>query len=295
MNIGNQTRPRIVGIAVVIASATGFGILPIFARIAYSDGMDVPTLLFLRFSLAALLMSVLVVALKRHWPSGHRLGVLVLMGALLYVCQSWAFFGALQHAAAGLVALLLYLYPAIVTIFGATLFGEPLGGRRLAAVALAFFGTALAVGSSIQGTTLGVGLGLVAAVLYAIYILAGSRVLRQEDPLASAAVVMISAAVVFGMVLLWRGSSFPGSSAGWSAVAAVALLSTVVAMVGLFIGMRLLGASDAASLSTLEPLVTIAAASVFLDEQLSAMQVLGALVVISAAVWISRDAALRSS
>jgi drug/metabolite transporter (DMT)-like permease len=132
-------------------------------------------------------------------------------------------------------------------------------------------------------------------VLYAIYILAGSRVLREEDPLASAAVVMISAAVVFGVVLLWRGSSFPGSSAGWSAIAAVALLSTVVAMVGLFIGIRWLGASEAASLSTLEPLVTIAAAYVFLDEQLSAIQVLGAMVVISAAVWISRDAALRSS
>jgi drug/metabolite transporter (DMT)-like permease len=41
--------------------------------------------------------------------------------------------------------------------------------------------------------------------------------------------------------------------------------------------------------------VTIAAAYVFLDEQLSAIQVLGAMVVISAAVWISRDAALRSS
>jgi drug/metabolite transporter (DMT)-like permease len=295
MNIDHHVNRRVFGVAVVIASATGFGILPIFARIAYSDGMDVPTLLFLRFSLAALLMSILVVALKRHWPSGRRLGVLVMMGSLLYVCQSWAFFSALQHAAAGLVALLLYLYPALVTIFGAVLFGEPLGGRRLAAVAVAFLGTALAVGSSIQGTTLGVGLGLVAAVLYAIYILAGSRVLREEDPLASAAVVMISAAVVFGVVLLWRGSSFPGSSAGWSAIAAVALLSTVVAMVGLFIGIRWLGASDAASLSTLEPLVTIAAAYVFLDEQLSAIQVLGAMVVISAAVWISRDAALRSS
>lgn len=295
MNTGHHVHRRVFGIAVVIASATGFGILPIFARIAYSDGMDVPTLLFLRFALAALLMSVLVVALRRHWPSGRRLGVLIMMGALLYVCQSWAFFSALQHAAAGLVALLLYLYPALVTVFGAALFGEPLGRRRLAAVAVAFIGTALAVGSSVQGTTLGVGLGLVAAVLYAIYILAGSRVLREEDPLASAAVVMISAAMVFGMVLLWRGSSFPGSSAGWLAIATVALVSTVVAMVGLFIGMRLLGASDAASLSTLEPLVTIAAAYVFLDEQLSAIQVLGALVVISAAVWISRDAALRSS
>jgi len=295
MNIDHHVNRRVFGVAVVIASATGCGSLPIVARIAYSDGMDVPTLLFLRFSLAALLMSILVVALKRHWPSGRRLGVLVMMGSLLYVCQSWAFFSALQHAAAGLVALLLYLYPALVTIFGAVLFGEPLGGRRLAAVAVAFLGTALAVGSSIQGTTLGVGLGLVAAVLYAIYILAGSRVLREEDPLASAAVVMISAAVVFGVVLLWRGSSFPGSSAGWSAIAAVALLSTVVAMVGLFIGIRWLGASDAASLSTLEPLVTIAAAYVFLDEQLSAIQVLGAMVVISAAVWISRDAALRSS
>ena len=45
--------------------------MPIFARIAYAGGADLPTLLFLRFALAAALLSALMLARGWRWPRGR--------------------------------------------------------------------------------------------------------------------------------------------------------------------------------------------------------------------------------
>jgi hypothetical protein len=47
---------RLTGILLIVISAASFGSLAIFGRFAYAAGIDVFTLLFLRFSLSAVLM-----------------------------------------------------------------------------------------------------------------------------------------------------------------------------------------------------------------------------------------------
>ena len=122
---------------------------------------------------------------------------------------------------------------------------------------------------------LGIALGVAAALIYSIYILVGNRVLKEEDPLAAATVVMLSAAAVFGLLVMGGAPRFPVTPAGWAAVLAIALVSTVIAMVGFFAGIKRLGAADAATLSTLEPVVTFVLAAVFLDEPVTLLQTAG--------------------
>ncbi len=68
----------LAGIVLVVASAASFGTLAIFGRYAYADGMDALTILFLRFSLSAVLMAVLLAARRESLPRG--LALLQLMG-----------------------------------------------------------------------------------------------------------------------------------------------------------------------------------------------------------------------
>lgn len=279
---------RLFGVIAVVLSAVSFGAMAIFARWAYADGADVVAVLFLRFLFGGLAMAAFMMITRRPWPRPAACLVLALMGGIIYVCQSYSFFAALQYATAGLVALLLYLYPFLVTVFGALIFKEPLGAKRLAAVMLAFLGTALALWGGLSGSALGIAMGALSALLYSAYILIGSRVLKAEEPYGSATLVMLSAAGSFGVLAWITGPAFPQSAAGWGAVAAIAVFSTVVAMVGFFIGMRILGAADAATLSTLEPVVTIVLAAIFLGESLQPLQLVGAAVVLGAVVWLTR-------
>ncbi len=182
--------------------------MAIFARYAYAGGAEVIAVLLLRFVIAAALMTCFMLATRRRWPRGRNLLLLLGMGGVLYVGQSMSFFSALNHASAGLVALLLYLYPFLVTLLGALFLRQPLGVGRVVAVLAALFGTALTLGGGLAGEAVGVMLGVAAALIYSVYILAGGRVLTQEDPLAAATVVMIGAAAVFSALAIWQQPAF---------------------------------------------------------------------------------------
>ena len=47
---------RVVGMGFIAISAVGFGMMPLFANIAYQAGATPVSVLFLRFSIAALIM-----------------------------------------------------------------------------------------------------------------------------------------------------------------------------------------------------------------------------------------------
>lgn len=283
-----MSNERFVGALYIAVSATAFGAMAIFARFARDSGADVVTVLFLRFLIAAVLMSVVMLASGRRWPSSRNLMILAAMGGIGYVGQSFSFFSALNYASAGLVALLLYLYPILVTLIGAIFLRRRLTTTRVAAVLAALAGTALTIGSGVSGQPMGIALGIGAALIYSIYILVGSRVMSEEAPLASATVVMIAAAVVLGALAALNGPAWPQGTMGWLAVLLIAVVSTVIAMVSFFIGMQKLGAADAATLSTLEPVVTFVLAAIFLGEPILPNQILGGAVILGAVVWLTR-------
>lgn len=280
------------GVVYVVLSAVAFGAMAIFARFARESGADVMTVLFLRFAIAAVLMSALMVATGRRWPARRNVLILAGMGGVGYVGQSFSFFTALDYATAGLVALLLYLYPFIVTVLSAVFLGKRLTAARMLTVVVALVGTALTIGGTISGQPLGIVLGVTAAVIYSVYILVGSRVMAEEAPLAAATVVMIAAAVVFGLLVASSSPMWPQGLVGWTAVVLIAVVSTVIAMVTFFVGIQRLGPADAATLSTLEPVVTFILAAIFLGEPILLNQVAGGAIILGAVIWLTRSSAV---
>ncbi len=273
----------------IAASAAGFGAMAIFAKLAYAEGVGLETLLFLRFALGGACLALILRWRRQAWPAPALWPGLAAMGGIGYVGQSYCYFAALRHASAGLTALLLYLYPVLVTLLAALLGRQRLSGRKLLAVGAAFVGTLLTIGGSLAGTPLGIGLGLAAALIYSVYILAGERLTARAGALASAAVIMLAAAVVFGVLAFHAASPWPASLAGWAAVLGIVVFSTIVGMVGFFAGMAKLGAADAATLSTLEPVVTLVLAALFLGEVVGGWQLAGGALILGAVVVLVRS------
>lgn len=285
-------RPRVsghrTGVALVALSAAAFGAMGIFAKIAYRDGVDPLTLLGVRFAIAGLCMLAILRARGERLPRGRTLGVLLVLGAVGYVGQAMAYFTALTMASAGLVALLLYVYPAIVAVAAAALFGDRITPVKAGALVVALAGTALTIGDLGKGRPLGIVLGLVAAVAYATYILVSSRVVPRAGAIPSATVVMLAAAVVLGGAMMLAGPAYPRSATGWAAIAALALLSTVVAIVAFFAGLERIGPAEASVVSTVEPVVTVALAVLVLLEPLSTVQLIGGTLIVVAVVVLAR-------
>ena len=262
--------------------------MAIFGKVAYAQGIPLDSLLFLRFAIAGAVMAGWMLITRQAWPRGRSLAGLAVMGGVGYVGQSWCYFSALSHASAGLTALLLYLFPVIVTVLHAVLARRMLRPLRAAAVLVALAGTTLTIGGNVEGQALGVAFGIAAALIYALYIIVGERVTAGIGAIPAATVIMLASAVSSALIVLGRGFAAPVSPTGWVAVLAIALVCTVVAITAFFAGLSRLGAPDASTLSTLEPLATIVLAAVFLGERISFTQMLGGTIILAAAIVLAR-------
>ncbi len=278
---------RWMGVLLIVISAASFGALPIFIRLAYRTGADPTTLLVLRYSIAAVVMVAIMFARKTPLPRGRILLGLVLMGAVGYVGQSFAYFTALTMASASLVALLLYLYPAIVTMLSALFFKERLTAAKVGALTLALVGTALTIGPAGSGRVAGILLAIAAAVIYSVYILVGSRIIPHASAIAASTTVITAAAAVYIGIVAVRGPTFPQTFFGWADIFAIALVSTVLPIVTFLAGLERVGPTRASTLSTFEPVMSVMLAILILGETISPLQVLGGALILAAVIVCS--------
>ncbi|MFM8322277.1 MAG: DMT family transporter [Chloroflexota bacterium] len=283
---------RLTGAIFVIISAASFGSLAIFGRLAYAAGLDTFTLLFLRFTLAALLIGALQAWRGERIPGGRQLAALVGMGAVGYVGQSFAYLTAIRYASAGLVALLLYLYPAIVALLSALFLGQRLTRLKLAALGLATLGAGLTANPQ-GGQWTGVLLAVSAAAIYAVYIVVGAGVMRQVSAIQSSTVIFAAAGLVYGLAAALNGPRWPAAPGGWLAVAGIVLLATVIPVTTFLAGLKRIGPTDASLLSTLEPVVTVLLAAAVFGERLPLLSLLGGGLIL-AAVALLTHAELRA-
>jgi drug/metabolite transporter (DMT)-like permease len=277
------------GIAYILASGLCFGTMPIFARQAYAAGLDPASLLLLRFTFAAACMWVIFLRRRLSLPRGRGLALLVGMGAVGYAGQAYCYFSAVTMASVGLVSLLLYLYPALVTVLAWVVFRHKLSGLQVAAVAIALVGSALTIGRAGDGKPLGIALGLGAALIYSCYILIGSRIPAAISPTASTAVITTSAALTYACAALVRGARWPATPSGWGAVAGVAVVSTVLAILFFFEGLERVGPVRASVYSTVEPVFTLLLAALVLGERVTALRVAGGALILGAVILLARE------
>ena len=279
---------RLEGIGLVVLSGCSFATLGIFNRLASAHGVNVLTVLALRFGVASLcLWAILLPRGKVRLPMGKVAGFL-LLGAL-FVLEAGFFFVSSRRIPVALTSLLLYLYPALVLLLGWAFRGERPGRGSLLALLLALAGIALAVGApSHRLDPLGVALGAASALGYAIYMLLAARLQVGIPPLVATATISTCAALIFLLLALATGSFHPQQALpAWGSVLGLAILGTVVPVFTLMAGLARISAAQASIASTVEPMATAVMGALFLGEALQGLQVLGGALVLLAVLLLS--------
>lgn len=285
---------RITGIALCLGSAAAFGAMGIFGKLAYEQGSTVATLLSTRFILAALLLWAMLAAtggVGRLRALGRRDVLLALaLGAVGYGAQAGCYFAALERMDASLLALVLYTYPAMVALAAIALGRERPSARTGGALALAASGLVLvlagAAAGSLEATATALGLG--AATVYTVYILTSEGIASRADALPLATLVCSGAAVTLTAAGVLTGGLDPAAvtAPGWLWLSALAVVSTVAAIALFFAGLRIVGPTAAAILSTLEPVTTVVLAAAVFGESLGPGQLAGGALVLGAALAV---------
>jgi hypothetical protein len=146
----------------------------------------------------------------------------------------------------------------MVTVLSAWLYKEEITKYKVISLIVSSVGLILVVGVVFDGLNfLGVFCGSMSAVVYSFYLLLGNRVAGKISPFIITTYVLTVAAVVFNAVGWTTGSiTLHISKQGWLAIVGLAVVSTVIAILTLFLGMRTVGPARTAIISTVEPVVT---------------------------------------
>jgi drug/metabolite transporter (DMT)-like permease len=289
------------GALICLASAVAFGAMGIFGKLAYDEGATVGTLLAVRFVLAAALFWALVAgtgAARRLRTLARRdIGISLALGGVGYSAQAGAYFTALRRLDASLLSLLVYTFPAMVTVAAIALGRERASRRTAGALVLASAGLFLVLAGAGAGALdpLGTLLGISAAVVYSTYILTSAGVADRVGPLVLSALVCTGAATTLTLASAAGGDLRLGdvSAAGFGWLAGIAVVSTVGAVSLFFVGLRRVGPTTASILSTAEPLTTVVLAFLAFGESLGPVQLVGGGLVLGAVLVLSAPARLR--
>jgi drug/metabolite transporter (DMT)-like permease len=284
---------RRAAVASIIVSAACFATLGILTKWAFAHGAEPISLLAVRFGISAALLALVQAARD---PKALRVGAgeirrFLLLALTGYGAASLCYSFAVRAVGASVTTVLLYTYPALVSLIGWLFLKERFPPRRLAAVLLTFAGCALVAGvfsSSAHLDPVGLLLGLGAGLGYALFNVLSYRSLQRASRLTVMAYTFGFSSIGLGAIAAVGGTLHTVArwdSTAWLAVALIVAIPTLAAVALYLGGVKRMGAAQAAVISTLELPFTVAFATlVFADERLGALQLVGAAVVLAGVV-----------
>jgi|SRR5688572_4102138 len=281
----------------VFAAATLWGTSATLARFVFRDHhVAALTVVELRLVIASILLWPWL-ALRN--PSALRIAAsdwryFLVLGLFGVAAVQGTYYYSISRLGVGLSILIQYLASALIVLYGMAR-GRPPGTHTLLAVAAAVGGTALLVGgvdaSALHARPLDWTAGFGSAVAFAFYIVYSKRGLARYQP----ETVLLYTFAIAG--LFWSAVTPPwqiiraGYSAElWLLFIAIGIGSTLLPFALFYAGLRRLRAEEAAILATLEPVVAVGSAALFLGEGLGGLQWSGAVLVLLATLRASRRA-----
>lgn len=291
-----RARNAYVGVACAVLGSIGFSGKTIIIKLAYEHDVDVMTLLALRmlFSLPFFLAMAWWAGASMRLTRGDWLTILAL-GFTGYYLGSYLDFAGLQYISAGLGRLIMYLYPTLVLLLSALFLKQPIRARDLASLALCYSGIALVfqheagIGENLPLMALGTTLVFLSAVAYAVFLVAGSRIVQKLGSMRFTAYA--SCAAAFFVLAHFMATHGPvrlvvAREVYWLMLV-MAVFSTVVPLWLMAEGLKRIGANQLALVGCVGPLSTILLGHLFLSEPITLIQLAGASLVLGGVILVS--------
>jgi len=289
---------RTWGIVCAVLGVLAFSFRPILIKLSYAAHPVSPnTLLFLRMALSLPFFLVIAWFLRNQTPALARRdwAAVAGLGFLGYYAASFLDFIGLQYVGAGVGRLILFLYPMMVLTLSFFFLKKTPTRREVAALVMSYAGIALVVsdqvGTSGEGKLFlfGVLLVFASALCYAVYLVAGSQVVKRVGSMRftaySMAVATVPALIQFFALEPMSALQLPANV--WTYAIILATVSTVLPLFLQAEALRRIGATEFALVGAVSPVSVAIMSALGLGEPFGLPQVAGAALVIGGVLLVS--------
>ena len=264
------------GIFAAFSSAIFLGLAPVFGKLAITQGFTPFAVVALRTSFAAGILLVVIALFYRQYLYIFPIGLIgCILAGTINGLGSLLYYLALERLDASVGQLLYSLYPFFVALW-LILDHQPPSRLTFFRISLATIAVLLLtnVPDRFMDTT-GVLMMIGAAVLYSMHLPINQRVLYEVPAPTVALYTLLSMSAVVVPVYLLFDRAWPTANVPWLPVAGLTFV-TVFSRIALFLGVKKIGGMQTALLGLAELLIAILFSHIWLGEQLSLLQWLGA-------------------
>jgi drug/metabolite transporter (DMT)-like permease len=285
-----------LGIIIGVLGVVLFSSKAVMVKIAYQYHVDAISILLLRM-LFSFPFYIVIAYLYRNKSKTQKTTKdwlwLVFFGVVGYYLASYFDFVGLVYIKASLERIILFLYPTIVLILNKLFLKQRITTPQLIAIALTYLGILIAfwdeVNVSGEGTIIGGVLILLSALTYASYLVGSGWLIPKFGVVQFTAYAMLVSCIsVFAHYSITNQVNlFNFSCEVYVLGFLIAVFATVIPSFLVSTSIKMISSSNYAIIAGVGPISTIILATIFLEERLTFIQLIGALVVISGIVFIS--------
>jgi drug/metabolite transporter (DMT)-like permease len=275
------------GVTLAAFSAATFGFGTPFAFITYEGGSNPLTVVAVRTAIFVVVLGPILLSLGRLGWLSRRALIATLWMAMTLAMVSLGYQGSVAFIPVSLAALVFYSYPLLVGLFAVAAGRDRITIGKAAALVGAFLGLALALGPEFGVLDWrGIVLALLAAIGMALTMTFGGEAMRDQDSLLMSVYTNVWMLIVLGVLAAAGGFALPVTNLGIAGLTGVAA-TYVIAYVCWYLALTAVRPVRLAALFNIEPLVTLAVAWLALGERLSAIQFVGAALVLASILSMS--------
>jgi drug/metabolite transporter (DMT)-like permease len=292
-----SARQKIIGAILAFVAAVGFSAKAVMVKLAYVESVDAITLLALRMAFSLPFFLIVAAMENRNKRNEALTGkdklAVVGLGFVGYYLASYLDFMGLQYISAGLERLILFLYPTMVVLISALFFKQRVGRTIVLALLISYAGISLVYmhdmnvlqHDALTGSVLIFG----SALAYAVYLVGAGHTIAKIGAIRFTAYVLTVACVacLLQFAVTHTVADLNLSPRVYGLGVAMAVFSTVLPTFMLAAAMRRIGSMHTSMIGSAGPVSTILLAYVFLDEQLSLIQIIGSILVLIGVLMIS--------
>lgn len=286
------------GILLTMLSSITFGFAFTLGPMTYgAQGSNPVTLTFLRNFLSLPFLLLIMLFSKIDFRiTKEQCKNLIILGFIGNAITTLMLNIAFAYIDVGIVTPIHFTYPIFVTLGCVLFFHEKLSKQKIVALIIAmcgiacFFIAALTSASIGRNTLLGLFLAIASGIFYAFYIIFMDKSgLKSEPPFKITFYVAIASSIgmfLYGIITrqLVLGSLTPKA---WYISAIFAFLCTVVALSLLQVGIKHIGASEAAVISTFEPITSVIFGVILLGEKITVIKIVACILIFAGVLILS--------
>ena len=254
----------------------------VFARLAFVNGVNVVTAAAVRAVGASLLLLLLLRIRKLPvLPLPREFGWTIVLG-LFITSQTVLVQIAVLLLPVTLAILVFYLFPTLIGLASSMLGDERFTPRLAVTLIAAFAGLALVLGVDARDVNpWGIAAGIGAAVSFASALVLTPRLAPTlAAPIRTFYTLIVGAVILSATLLITQSLQLPQFANGWIGLAGLALCYGV-GITGLFLLLSRLGPTQTGVVLNLEPVFVAMIAWLLLGESLSALQIVGGVIVVA--------------